>query len=127
MPRISDKSCNISPCILDKMVSLHYSRPFTGGALKVKDALHLLTLAGLVTPVKQTDGTGVPLGAEEDASYVKYLFFDLGIMQTMLGIPSADILLASEMDFVNKGGASEMFAGLEMVKYSDCFQKAEKR
>ena len=28
-------------------------------------------------------------------------------------------------DFVNKGGASEMFAGLEMVKYSDCFQKAE--
>ena len=91
----------------------------------VKDALHLLTLAGLVTPVKQTDGTGVPLGAEEDDSYVKYLFFDLGIMQTMLGIPSADILLASEVDFVNKGGASEMFAGLEMVKYSDCFQKAE--
>lgn len=91
----------------------------------VKDALHLLTLAGLVTPVKQTDGTGVPLGAEEDDSYVKYLFFDLGIMQTMLGIPSAEILLASEVDFVNKGGASEMFAGLEMVKYSDCFQKAE--
>lgn len=91
----------------------------------VKDALHLLTLAGLVTPVKQTDGTGVPLGAEEDGSYVKYLFFDLGIMQTMLGIPSADILLASEVDFVNKGGTSEMFAGLEMVKYSDCFQKAE--
>ena len=71
----------------------------------VKDALHLLTLAGLVTPVKQTDGTGVPLGAEEDDSYVKYLFFDLGIMQTMLGIPSAEILLASEVDFVNKGGA----------------------
>ena len=55
----------------------------------------------------------------------KYLFFDRGLMQTMLGIPSADILLASEVDFVNKGGASEMFAGLEMVKYSDCFQKAE--
>ena len=74
--------------------------------------------------MKQTDGTGVPLGAEEDGSYVnvsvkpddqrelahygmarkrrmksKYLFFDLGIMQTMLGIPSADILLASEVDF----------------------------
>ena len=46
-----------------------------------------------MTPVKQTDGTGVPLGAEEDDSYVKYLFFDQGIMQTMLGIPSAEILL----------------------------------
>lgn len=91
----------------------------------VRDALHLLTLAGLITPVKHTDGTGVPLGAEENDSYVKYLFFDLGVMQTMLGIPSADILLANEVGFVNKGGASEMFAGLEMMKYSDCFQKAE--
>ena len=91
----------------------------------VRDALHLLTLAGLVIPVKHTDGTGIPLGAEENDNYVKYLFFDLGVMQTMLGVPSADILLSGDVDFVNKGGASEMFAGLEMVKYSDCFQKAE--
>ena len=91
----------------------------------VREALHLLSLAGLITPVKHTDGGGVPLGAQENDSYVKYLFFDLGVMQTMLGIPSAEILLASEVDFVNKGGASEMFAGLEMVKYSDCLQKAE--
>lgn len=91
----------------------------------VKDALHLLTLAGLITPVKHTDGTGLPLGAEENERYVKYLFFDLGVMQTMLDIPSADILLASDVDFVNKGAASEMFAGLEMVKYHDCFQKPE--
>ena len=46
-------------------------------------------------------------------------------MQTMLGTPAADVLLASEVDFVNKGAASEMFAGLELMKYHDCFQKAE--
>ncbi len=91
----------------------------------VKDVLHLLTLAGLITPVKHTDATGLPLGAEENERYVKYLFFDLGIMQTMLDIPSADILLASDVDFVNKGAASEMFAGLELLKYRDCFQKPE--
>ena len=91
----------------------------------VREALHLLTLAGLVTPVRHTDGTGVPLGAEENGNYVKYLFFDIGIMQTMLGIPSGDILLASDVDFVNKGGTSEMFAGLEIQKYGDCYQKAE--
>ena len=91
----------------------------------VKDALHLLTLAGLITPVKHTDGTGVPLGAEENIKYVKYLFFDLGVMQTMLDMPSSNILLASDVDFVNKGAASEMFAGLEIQKYHDCFQKAE--
>ena len=91
----------------------------------VREALQLLTLAGLVIPVKHTDGTGVPLGAEENNNYVKYLFFDLGVMQTLLGIPAADILMASEVDFVNKGAASEMFAGLEMVKYGDCFAKAD--
>ena len=57
------------------------------------------------------------------AGYIKYLFFDLGVMQTMLNIPAADILMATEVDFVNKGGASEMFAGLEMMKYGDCFMK----
>jgi len=41
-------------------------------------------------------------------------------MQTMLDIPAAEILLASDVDLVNKGGASEMFAGLEMKKYRDC-------
>ena len=91
----------------------------------VKEALHLLALAGLVVPVVHTDANGVPLGAEEDASFTKYLFFDLGVMQTMLGIPASDILLASEVDFVNKGGTSEMFAGLEIQKYRDCFVKSE--
>ena len=46
-------------------------------------------------------------------------------MQTMIGTPAANILLSSEVDFVNKGAASEMFAGLELMKNHDCFQRAE--
>lgn len=91
----------------------------------IKDALHLLSLAGLVHPVVHTSANGLPLGAEVNDRYTKYLFFDLGVMQTMLDIPAADILTVGEVDFVNKGGASEMFAGLEMLKYHDCFAKAE--
>lgn len=91
----------------------------------VKDTLHLLTLAGLIIPVKHTDGTGIPLGAEENNSYTKYLFFDLGVMLTMLGIPASNILLTSDVELVNKGSTSEMFAGLEMIKYNDCFQRPE--
>lgn len=87
--------------------------------------MHLLTLAGLIKPVVHTDGNGLPLGAEANESYTKYLFLDLGLMQTMLGTPAADILLSSEVDFVNKGAASEMFAGLELMKNHDCFSKAD--
>ena len=46
-------------------------------------------------------------------------------MRPMLGTPAANILLSSDVDFVNKGAASEMFAGLELLKNHDCFQKAE--
>lgn len=91
----------------------------------VKEALHLLTLAGLIIPVRHTDGTGLPLGAEENAAYTKYLFFDLGCMQTLLGTPAADTLLSSDTDLVNRGPVSEVFAGLELQKYSDCFCRHE--
>ena len=46
-------------------------------------------------------------------------------MQTMLSLPANEILLTSDVDFVNKGAASEMFAGLELLKALDCFVKPE--
>ncbi|MBQ9164670.1 MAG: ATP-binding protein [Bacteroidaceae bacterium] len=94
-------------------------------ASSIKRCLHLLTLAGLITPVKHTAANGLPLGAEENEKYVKYLFLDLGLMQTMLSLPVNDILMTSDIDFVNKGAASEMFAGLEILKSHDCFVKPE--
>ena len=94
-------------------------------AASVKEALHLLSLAGLITPVKHTVANGLPLGAEENEKYIKYLFLDLGLMQTMLSLPATDILLASDLDFVNKGAASEMFAGLELLKTGDSFVRPE--
>ena len=94
-------------------------------AATVKLCLHLLTLAGLITPVKHTAANGLPLGAEENEKYTKYLFLDLALMQTMLSQPASDILQASDVDFVNKGAASEMFAGLELLKAHDSFVKPE--
>lgn len=91
----------------------------------IKDALHMLTLAGLIIPVRHTDGNGLPLGAEVKSAFTKYLFMDTGLMMAMLGIPSKDILLSSDTNLVNKGALAEMFSGLEIVKYGDCFTKAE--
>lgn len=44
-------------------------------------------------------------------------------MQTLLGIQPKDILITSNVDFVNKGGLSEVFAGLELVKHADYLKK----
>ncbi len=91
----------------------------------IREALNLLSLAGLILPVTHTSANGFPLGAEANNSYVKYLFFDIGLMQHMLSMPVEQTLLSSDIDFVNKGALSEVFVGLEYVKYKDYHQKPE--
>ncbi len=91
----------------------------------IKEALSLLSLAGLVTPVIHTAANGIPLGAEINPKFRKFLFLDIGLMQSLLGIQPADILLSTEVDFVNKGGLAEVFAGLELMKYGNYLKKAE--
>ena len=46
-------------------------------------------------------------------------------MLSMLKMPAKDILLSEEADLVNKGGVTEMFAGLEIIKYSSPDEPAE--
>ena len=91
----------------------------------IKEALQLLSLAGLAIPVTHTSANGIPLGAETNTKYQKYLFMDIGLMQTLLKVPAGDILLSNEVDFVNKGGLAEVFAGLELVKYASAFAPPE--
>lgn len=125
----------VSPDLLRqvlKSVALQAGRKFVisqvatdMSAYKVKEALRLLGLAGLAIPVTRSDANGLPLGAEADTSYQKYLFLDIGLMLTLLSTPATDILLTNDTDIINKGSVTEVFAGLELVKYSDCFQKPE--
>ena len=125
----------ISPLLLSqtlKSVALQAGEKFVYSQVSnsvdgtsVKEALSLLTLSGLVTPVIHTAANGIPLGAEINEKFRKFLFLDIGLMQSLLGIQPKDILIANEMDFVNKGGLSEMFAGLELMKYDNYLSKPE--
>lgn len=125
----------VEPVLLRKVlrsVALQSGRKFVFSqassevrAAAVSDALHLLTLAGLVMPAIHSDANGVPIGAEEDRRYTKYLFIDVGLMLTMLSVSVGDMLLSADNELVNRGAVSEVFVGLEMVKYHDCFTRAE--
>lgn len=125
----------ISPLLLSrtlKSVALQAGRKFVYSQVdssvdsaKVKEALSLLTLAGLIIPVTHTAANGIPLGAEINEKFRKFLFLDVGMMQSLLGIKPQDIFIADERSFVNKGGLSEVFAGLELVKYGDYLKRSE--
>lgn len=97
---------------------------------KVKKALELLALAGLVTQVVHSSANGFPLGAEAKKQYSKYLFLDSGLLLNLLDIENGfvyltndKILLGNSNDLVNKGRLTEMIAGLELIKYQPSTRK----
>ncbi len=90
---------------------------------EVKKALDMLTLAGIITPVTHTNANGLPLGSEADPTYKKMLLLDSGLLLRWLDMSgdiseiTAQILTQNPTDLVNKGGLTEMIAGLELLRY----------
>ncbi len=60
--------------------------------LQIKDCLGLLEMAGLIYPVTHTSANGLPLSAESNPKYRKYMLFDTGIYQRFLKLDIARIL-----------------------------------
>ena len=111
-------------------VALQIGRKFVysqvgGGysAHEVKKALEMLILAGIITPVTQTNANGLPLGSEADPTYRKMLLLDSGLLLRWLDMTgdisalTAQILTQNPTDLVNKGALTEMIAGLELLRY----------
>lgn len=98
---------------------------------KVKEALDLLKDAGLIKAVIHTAANGLPLGAETNDKFVKYLFLDSGLLLRLLGLEDTGeqselsklLLVGTASDLVNKGHVTEMVAGLELLKYNSPTQR----
>ncbi|MDR3181067.1 MAG: ATP-binding protein [Prevotellaceae bacterium] len=87
---------------------------------QIKEAVELLSLAGLIHPVTHTAANGLPLGAEANPKTRKYLIFDTGILQRFLRLDLSQILLGETLERINKGAIAELFAGLELLKAAPC-------
>lgn len=90
---------------------------------QVKEALELLCDAGLIYRVQHTSANGLPLGAEVNIKFNKYILLDSGLLLTLLNHTtnaslSSDIVSATAADLVNKGSLTEMVAGCELIKYA---------
>ena len=97
---------------------------------QIREAIRLLTLAGLVTPVVSTSGNGIPLDAEADERSMKILFLDPGLLLAVLQLEGnlarqlIELITAgTPQELVNKGGLTEMVAGLELMRYKPCIQR----
>jgi uncharacterized protein len=93
--------------------------------LQTKNALNILTMAGLLVPVVNTSANGIPLGAEVNLKMQKYLVFDSGIFQRLLGLNISEVLLNNSFEAINKGAIAELNVGLELIKYASCYQRQQ--
>ena len=92
----------------------------------VKKALKLLCDAGIVKRVSHTAANGLPLGAETNEKFRKYIYLDSGLLLRILDMDLGgarqltDLIVAGTAeDLVNKGGLAEMVLGWEMIKYNN--------
>jgi predicted AAA+ superfamily ATPase len=92
---------------------------------QIKQALELLILAGLIFPVTHSASNGIPLGAEINPKKRKFLIFDTGIFQRILGLNIGDIFIEEDFYVINKGNIAELFVGLELNKNFSSYQKGD--
>lgn len=97
---------------------------------QIREAVRLLTLAGLVIPVIATSGNGIPLDAEANEKNMKILLLDYGLLLSVLQLEGnlaqhlvELIMTGSPQDLVKKGGLVEMVAGLELLRNKPCVQR----
>lgn len=94
-------------------------------AVQVKQVMEMLELAGLIHPVTHSSCNGIPLGAEINLKKRKYLIFDTGIFQRIMGLDVSALLLNDDYQVVNKGNIAELFVGLELIKSTSPYEKSQ--
>ncbi len=103
----------------------NYSKAMQSGTYRqIKDAVQLLTMAGLLIPVTHTSANGLPLGAEIDPKKVKILLFDTAVFHQLNKLDLSPLLLSDDFETINKGCIAEQYVGLELLKSSSPYTPA---
>lgn len=111
------KVFDIAPRMIGQRIKYSNIDPDTRSR-DLKNALHLLSLAGIVRPVYLAKASGLPLGAQINEQKFKLNFLDVGLMQNSCGLQGS---LSTTEDFmqINAGAVAEQFVGQELTAYSD--------
>jgi len=86
----------------------------TASHYKIKQVLTTLEKALLVTPVRSSSASGLPLGSHINRSSFKLCLVDIGLMQFLRGLPPGDILQTEDLLSSHKGSLCEQFVGQEL-------------
>jgi uncharacterized protein len=81
---------------------------------KVKNVLRTLERALLVTPVRSSSASGLPIGGNINKSSFKLCMVDIGLMQFLCGLSPKHIIQSDDLLATYKGSLCEQFVGQEL-------------
>lgn len=81
-----------------------------------KQAIQLLTNAGLISPVYMSSANGIPLEAQVNEKKFKLLFLDIGLFLAALNV-DPDLFFKENDAISNRGTLAEQLAGQELLAY----------
>lgn len=81
----------------------------------IKKDLDLLCMARVISKVKHSHCSGLPLQADTDEKVYKLLFMDVGLMNAISGLSWNTISQFDEMKLVNEGAIAEQFIGQHLL------------
>jgi predicted AAA+ superfamily ATPase len=82
----------------------------------LKASMDMLIKSGLAIKVTHSSARGLPLASQSKPSKFKLLPSDTGLMQRAMGLDLSQLLVADDVEIVNRGGLAEVFVGLELVR-----------
>lgn len=86
----------------------------TASLYKIKQVLDALEKAMLVTSVHSSSAAGLPLGGNINRSTFKLCPLDIGLMQSLCGIPAGEVIQSADLLATYKGSLCEQFVGQEL-------------
>jgi uncharacterized protein len=86
----------------------------TASLYKIKQVVDALEKAMLVTSVHSSSAAGLPLGGNVNRSTFKLCPLDIGLMQSLCGIPAGEVMQTDDLLATYKGGLCEQFVGQEL-------------
>lgn len=101
---------NSVPRQLGKKFVYNQANP-DSNANSLKQALELITKARICHVIAMCSANGLPLAAEVNYKFLKTIFLDIGLCNTLLGLSLNQISSVNEIDFINSGALAEQFAG----------------
>ncbi len=76
-----------------------------------------------ICPVTHSAANGISLGVETNPKKRKFLIYDTGVFQRLLGLEIGNLFLEEGISLINKGNIAELSVGLDLLKNEDPYSK----